>query len=173
MMARSPELRGPELFDKNCAACHMLGALGSNHDRTAPKLDGWATEKWILDMMHDPDGDERFGRAPYKGEMPSMDVRPPDADSSWKPMSREDMEAAAAFVASQGDPPAFLPPAGSLRGDAKRVARGKDVVKSRCTACHLFEGSGDDGGQGLAPELSGYGSFAWVRAQIANPASKA
>jgi len=177
MLARAPELRGPELFDKHCAACHTLTESGVLHgdekERTAPKLDGWSTETWILGTMHDPDADDRFGRTAYKGEMPSMDMAPKDADSAWKPMPAEDMKAAAAFLASQGDEPNERPPATSLRRDPKRVARGKDVVTSRCTTCHLFEGEGDDGGQGLAPELSRYGSVAWLRAQIANPASKA
>jgi ubiquinol-cytochrome c reductase cytochrome b subunit len=173
MLARSPEIRGPELFDKYCAGCHTLGQHGEEKDRNAPKLDGWATEKWILEMLHDPDGDERFGRTPYKGEMPSMDVKPKDAEDTWAPMSPEDMKACAAFLASQGDPPGSTPPPASLRADPKVVARGKEIVTTRCTACHLWNGEGDDGGQGLAPELSGYGSIAWVRAQIANPASKA
>jgi ubiquinol-cytochrome c reductase cytochrome b subunit len=114
-------------------------------------------------MMHEPDGDDRFGRTALKGEMPSMDVKPKDADADWKALPREDMQAAAAFLASQADPAAAK----------ANVERGKQIVKTRCTACHLFEGNGDDGGQGLAPELSGYGSRAWVRAQIANPSSKA
>lgn len=173
MLARSPELRGPELFDKHCAGCHTLGEHGEEKDRNAPKLDGWSKEGWILDLLHDPDGDARFGRTPYKGEMPSMDVKPKDADPSWTPMPAEDMKACAAFLASQGDPPGFTPPPASLRSDPKLVARGKEIVTTRCTACHLWNGEGDDGGQGLAPELSGYGSLAWVRAQIANPASKA
>jgi ubiquinol-cytochrome c reductase cytochrome b subunit len=105
--------------------------------------------------------------------MPSMDVRPKDADADWVPMPADDMKAAAAFLASLGDRPDQPPPPGSLRSDPKRVGRGREIVKSRCTTCHLFEGAGDDGGQGLAPELSGYGSVAWVRAQIANPATKA
>jgi ubiquinol-cytochrome c reductase cytochrome b subunit len=167
MLARSPELRGPELFDKHCAGCHTLAGHGSEKDRNAPKLDGWSTEPWILAMLHEPDGDERFGRTALKGEMPSMDVKPKDADESWKPMSPDDMRAAAAFLARQGQGE------GGGAKDAAQLAKGKEIVKSRCTACHLFEGSGDDGGQGEAPELSGYGSIAWARAQIANPSSKA
>ena len=173
MLARSPEIRGPELFDKYCAGCHTFGEHGDEKERNAPKLDGWSTERWILDMLHDPDGDDRFGRTPYKGEMPSMDVKPKDADDSWAPMPPEDMKACAAFLAGQGDPAGFSPPPGSLRSDPKLVARGKEIVTTRCTACHLWNGEGDDGGQGLAPELAGYGSLAWVRAQIANPSSKA
>lgn len=172
MLRRAPEVRGPELFEKHCASCHVLGSLGDEKERNAPVLDGWGTEAWILAMLHDPDGDTRFGRTPYKGEMPSVDVPPKDAEG-FKPMPREDMEAAAAFLASQGDEPGEAAPDGALRRDPARVAKGKDIVTTRCTGCHLFAGEGDDADQGLAPELAGYGSVAWVRAQIANPATKA
>ncbi len=164
MMKTAPELRGPELFDKHCASCHTLGDHGVEKDRTAPKLDGWGTEKWALAMLHDPDADDRFGRTAYKGEMPSVDVPPKDAPPTFKPMPEEDNRAVAAFLASQGD---------DTKRDAAVVAKGKTIVTTRCTTCHLFGGEGDDGGEGLAPELSHWGSVAWVRAQIANPSSKA
>lgn len=173
MMRRDPELRGPELFDKHCAGCHTLGAHGVEKDRTAPKLDGWSTEAWVLEMLHDPDGDARFGRSPYKGEMPSVDVPPAGGAAEFKPMTADDKNAVAAFLASQGDEPDDVVPANALRRDASKVAKGKSIVATRCTTCHLFEGNGDDADQGLAPELSRWGSHAWVRAQIANPATKA
>lgn len=168
MLARAPEIRGPQLFDEHCAACHTLAGHGSEKERSAPSLDGWSTEPWVLGMLHEPDADARFGRTAYKGEMPSMDMKPADADASWKGMSVTDMKATATFLASArgGDRP-------DSSVDPKVWASGKDIVKSRCTSCHMFEGAGDDGGQGLAPELHGYGSVAWVRAQIANPSSKA
>ncbi|MDB5218091.1 MAG: Ubiquinol--cytochrome c reductase, cytochrome subunit [Myxococcaceae bacterium] len=166
MMKRDPELRGPELFDKHCAGCHTLGAHGADKDRTAAKLDGWGTEAWVLAMIHDPDGDARFGRSIYKGEMPSVDVPPATgAPPTFKPMLEEDKAAVAAFLASMGE---TTPPR-----DAAKVAKGKGIVTTRCTTCHLFEGQGDDSDQGLAPELSGWGSVPWIRAQIANPATKA
>jgi ubiquinol-cytochrome c reductase cytochrome b subunit len=168
MMKNAPELRGPELFEKHCAGCHTLGDHGNEKDRTAPKLDAWGTEAWILAMLHDPDGDTRFGRTAYKGEMPSVDVKPKDADDNWKPMPEAEKKAVAAFLAHEGDEKA--PVDGPVRAD---VAKGKEIVSARCTACHLYKGEGDVGDQGLAPELSGYGSVAWVRAQIANPSSKA
>ena len=175
MMKRTPELRGPELFDKHCASCHTLADHGTEKDRTAPKLDGWGTEAWALEMIHDPDGDARFGRSPYKGEMPSVDV-PPDggaAAATFKPMAPDDKNAVAAFLASQGDMPGEAVPPNALRRDPAKVAHGKTLVTTRCTVCHLFEGKGDDSDQGLAPELSGWASLPWVRAQIANPSSKA
>ena len=173
MMKREPDLRGPELFDKHCGACHVLGAHGVEKDRTAPKLDGWGTEAWVLEMLHDPDGDARFGRSVYKGEMPSVDVAPIGGAPGFRPMSTDDKNDVAAFLASQGDQPGEVVPANALRRDAARVARGKVIVSTRCTTCHLLEGTGDDSDQGLAPELAGWGSHAWVRAQIANPATKA
>ena len=173
MMKRDPELRGPELFDKHCGGCHTLGAHGSEKDRTAPKLDGWSTEAWVLEMLHDPDGDARFGRSVYKGEMPSVDVAPDGGAEGFKPMTEDDKNAIAAFLAGQGDKAGEAAPANALRRDAARVARGKSLVMTRCTTCHLFEGKGDDADQGLAPELAGWGSVPWVAAQIANPSSKA
>lgn len=172
MMKRDPELRGPELFDKHCAGCHTLGAHGVEKDRTAPRLDAWGTEAWVLEMIHEPDGDARFGRSVYKGEMPSVDVPGPGAPPTFKPMAADDKNAIAAFLASLGDKPGAVVPDGAFRRDAAKVAQGKTLVTTRCTSCHLFEGKGDDSDQGLAPELAGWGSVAWIRAQIANPASK-
>jgi ubiquinol-cytochrome c reductase cytochrome b subunit len=164
MMKRDPDLRGPELFDKHCTACHTLGAHGADEDRTAAKLDGWGTEAWALAMIHEPDGDARFGRSIYRGEMQSVDVPGPDSPKTFTPMAAGDKAAVAAFLASNGEK---TPPR-----DPAKVARGKTIVTERCTTCHLFEGKGDDSDEGLAPELSGWGSAAWIRAQIENPATK-
>ena len=165
MMKRDPDLRGPELFDKHCVGCHTLGAHGADKDRTAPVLDGWGTEAWALAMLHEPDGDARFGRSTFKGEMPSVDMPPTTgAPPTWKPMAADDKAAVASFLASMGE---TTPPR-----DPAKVAKGKGIVAARCTSCHLFEGQGDDSDQGLAPELSGWGSEAWLRAQIKNPATK-
>ena len=159
MMRNDPSLRGPELFDKHCGGCHTLRDHGSENDRTAPKLEGWGTEAWALAMMHEPDADAKFGRSSYKGEMPSVDVAPAIGGEKFKPMAVDDKNAVAAFLGGSAD--------------AAKVAKGKGIVQARCTTCHLFEGKGDDSDQGLAPELSGWGTVPWVRAQIANPSSKA
>src|SRR5690606_32750932 len=102
MLRRDPSVRGPALFDAHCASCHTPWEHGKDEDRTAPRLDGWSTEAWVLDMLHDPDGDARFGRTPYKGEMPSLDVRPEDAVESWTPMPKDEMAAVAAFLFREG-----------------------------------------------------------------------
>ena len=148
LLKTDPSTRGPELFDKHCASCHVLGGHGNENKRNAPVLDGWGTEAWVLSMIHDPDADSHFGRTFYKGEMPSVDAPP-------KPMANEDKQAVARFLAGTAD------------------EKGKSIVVSRCTTCHLFEGKGDDSDQRLAPELAGWGTVPWVRTQIANPSSKA
>ena len=172
MVQKDPELRGRDLFDAHCASCHVLGDMGDPKKATATKLDGWGTPEWIAAMIHDPDAPEFFGRGPYKGEMPSVDVRPKDKplNEPWKPMTRTETEknAVVQFLASQGDEPGDPP----RRLDPAVRALGEKVVTDRCTTCHLFKGEGDDEGSGIAPELSGYGSLAWTRAQVANPASK-
>ena len=173
MVRHDPEMRGRDLFERHCASCHVLGDLGDPQKATAPTLDGWGTPEWIAAMMHDPDAPHFFGTGPYKGEMPSVDVRPKDfpAQQPWKPMLKTDGDkrAIAMFLASQGDEP----------GDATKDvdpgtrAAAEKIVAERCTSCHLYKGTGDDDGTGNAPELWHYGSIAWTRAQVANPSSEA
>jgi ubiquinol-cytochrome c reductase cytochrome b subunit len=172
MLEHDPELRGEALFVHHCATCHLLQDYGDPKKHNAPTLDGWSTEAWITAMMHEPDTDGRFANTPYKEQMPSMDVPPKDNKGDFTPMSKDDMRAAAAFLASQSDEPGESPEKGAARKDKALVEAGEKIVRDRCTSCHLFGGEGDDNGQNLAPELSGYGSFAWVRAQISNPATK-
>jgi ubiquinol-cytochrome c reductase cytochrome b subunit len=173
MLRNDPELRGRALFEKDCGVCHVLGDLGDRAKATATVLDGWGTEAFVLGMLHDPDAPERFGNTPYKGEMPSMDVPPKEGADAWKPMPKEQMQAAAAFLASQGDEPGEAIPADALRRDAELVAKGQTIVTKRCTSCHLWKGEGDDSGTDIAPELSGWGSLAWTRAQVQNPGTPA
>jgi mono/diheme cytochrome c family protein len=173
MIRTDPEIHGRELFDKHCASCHVLGDLGDPEKSTATKLDGWGTPEWIEAMIHDPDAPIFFGKGPYKDQMPSVDQRPANkpAGEPWTAMLKSDAEkkAVALFLASLGDEPGDPPRA----LDAKTKAAGEKIVSERCTSCHLYKGSGDDEGSNLAPELAGYGSLAWTRAQVANPSSVA
>ncbi|MGO8993563.1 MAG: cytochrome b N-terminal domain-containing protein [Polyangiaceae bacterium] len=173
MLAHDPELRGHALFARHCASCHVLGDLGDAAKATASKLDGWGTEGWVASMMDDPDALERFGHTPFKGMMPSMLHAPADRkadDPPFKPMADGEVRAVAVFLASQSDgsggaekPPVRLP---------AELKAGESIVTVRCTTCHLWKGEGDDSSQGFAPDLSGWGTVSWVRAQIANPATK-
>jgi ubiquinol-cytochrome c reductase cytochrome b subunit len=169
MLRADPELHGEDLFAKNCAGCHVLGELGDKDKATAPTLDGWGTPAWVLEMIHAPDDKAHFGNTPYKGQMPSVDVPPKDrkpTDPTFSPMSRDDMNAVANFLASQE-------PSAPKSGDESVRQRGEKIVSDRCTACHVYKGDGDLGGTETAPEFAGYASVAWVKAQIRNPATPA
>ena len=170
MLQNDPEYHGRDLFAQHCAGCHVLGDLGDPQKATATKLDGWGTAPWIEAMIHDPDAPERFGRGPYKGKMPSVDVKPADR-ANWKPIvkSEADRHAVATFLASLGDAPGEPP---TPIDDATR-ANGERIVNGPCSTCHTYKGDGDLEGSDEAPELSGYGSIAWVGAQVANPATDA
>ncbi len=170
MLRRDPEVHGRDLFEKHCASCHVLGDVGDAKKATATDLGGWTRPEWIRAMIHEPDAPDLFGRGPYKGEMPSVDVRPKDKpEEPWTPAikSEAEMRAVASFLASQGDEPGEPPTA----IDPAARALGEKIVSERCTSCHLYKGDGDDEGSVIAPELSRYGSLAWTRAQVANPAT--
>jgi ubiquinol-cytochrome c reductase cytochrome b subunit len=173
MVRNDPELRGHDLFEKSCASCHVLGDMGDPKKATATKLDGWGTEKWIAAMIHDPDAPEFFGRGPYVEKMPSVDAPPkkPNPDEPWVAMvkNKDEFASVVYFLYSQGIEPSDGAPPVDV---AKRTA-GEKIVHDRCTTCHLYEGKGDDESSGVAPELRGYGSIAWTRAQVTNPATPA
>lgn len=164
MMRRDPVSRGEDLFREHCATCHRLGELApADGELTAPSLDGFGTEAWALAVLKDPDAPTLFGGSAYKGKMPSMVLPPKDpaARKDWKPVPDADLAAMAQFLAAEA------------RGGATDAQqRGAQLIKQRCTGCHLFRGETDDP-DGLGPELAGWGSLAWVRAQLANPGTGA
>jgi ubiquinol-cytochrome c reductase cytochrome b subunit len=164
MLRRDPETRGKDIFEKSCATCHTLGDLGDKEKATAPSLDGWSTEDWIQKMIHAPD--EQFGKTPYKEKMPSVDVPKPGE----KPMikDKEEMRAVVHFLFLEGVEPGEL-----VTRDEAAFKKGQEIFTNRCTTCHLYKGEGDDNGEGTAPEMSRYGSYAWTRQQIANPGTPA
>jgi len=162
MLRADPETRGAELFTKNCATCHRLGALGPPAGKeTAPDLAGWGTKAWVLGLLDNPDDDKRFGKSAFKGQMPSM-VHPPADPAAAKlftAMKPAEMDDVATFLVAQ------------TKGDRAEGSAGEKLVKTRCTGCHRLDGKNPDDDESLGPELRGWGSQAWTEAQIANPGS--
>jgi ubiquinol-cytochrome c reductase cytochrome b subunit len=161
MLRHDPETRGTALFQENCASCHRLGDLGPPLDKaTAPDLTGWGTAEWVLAVMDNPDDPRKFGKTPYKGEMVSL-VHPPadpHAAKTFRPMAEPNRLAIATFLANE---------AAEVR-DPQHDSAGAKLISVGCTSCHMFRGQTDDE-DSVGPELSGWGSTAWIRAQIANP----
>jgi ubiquinol-cytochrome c reductase cytochrome b subunit len=165
MLRRDPETRGPALFQEHCASCHRLGDMGPAPEKTtAPDLDGWGSAEWAASMLESPDALHRFGHTSYKGEMLSLVKPPPDPKEAkkFKPMPEGDRKLIVAFLAGEG----------AEVKDPQHDAAGAKLVGQRCTSCHLFRGQTDDE-DSKGPELAGWGSTAWTRAQIGNPGTNA
>jgi ubiquinol-cytochrome c reductase cytochrome b subunit len=165
MMRRNPETRGAALFQENCASCHHLNELGPDASKAkAPDLSAWGTADWVLSVLENPDAPHRFGSTPYAGEMPSLVQAPSDrqAAKTFKPMSEANRKAIADFLAGEA----------GENNDPNHDAAGAKLIAIGCTSCHMFRGQTDDN-DSIGPELAGWGSTAWIRAQITNPGTNA
>ncbi len=158
--------QGPRLWRQHCAACHAYtdpeDRVASAKTPTAPDLAGFASREWIAGLM-DPKqvaGPKYFGHTALgNGAMVAFvrnEVREMDAEA------RRDLAKLIDALAAEA----------KRDGPAPSPATGKEAVRLAgdlgCTACHRFY---DKGTQGLGPDLTGYGSRAWIADMIADPAN--
>jgi ubiquinol-cytochrome c reductase cytochrome c subunit len=137
---------GKKLFAVGCASCHGLNAQGGTDgegNSTAPSLIGVGAASV----------DFQVGT----GRMPAQQ---PGAQIPRKPpvYTPAEIEALAAYVASLGPGPAI--PAQESYDISKvtdeQVARGGELFRTNCTACHNFAGKGGALPKGAyAPSLMG------------------
>lgn len=118
--------QGKELFEVNCSSCHGLNGEGTPE---APTLIGVGAASVDFQM--------ETGRMPM--------ARPEAQAPAKKTMySKEEISAIAAYVASLAPGPAIPEKkqydATGLSND--ELARGGDLFKANCSACHNFEGRG-------------------------------
>lgn len=167
LLEADPLHRARRVFAENCANCHSLADLGPSKGKPpAPALDGFGRRRWVLELLDDPDSARLFGGSPFAGTMRSMTRPPedPEARAKFRPLAEADRTALATFLEAQAFPGNVSP------ASSAELARGEKLVAERCTSCHLFRGHTDDD-ESDAPELSGWGSEDYIRAQIQNPAS--
>jgi ubiquinol-cytochrome c reductase cytochrome b subunit len=155
MLERDPKLRGQELWTKKCAGCHTMDGKGGEK-ASAPDLKGWGSRAFVDAMMRDPDAPLKFGNTPYKNDMPSMTKPQPGKEADFKPVPEERLASIAAYVSGEGT------------DDEKK--KGKLGFELACNECHKWNGDGGDTDD-VAPDLGGWGTYAWLRAQIVDPAS--
>ncbi|HZL91779.1 MAG TPA: hypothetical protein VFB96_25635, partial [Pirellulaceae bacterium] len=164
----------------------------------APNLSGFPSREWIKGLLNaakiveanieplppssdpkiaaakdHPDNHKRSVVAPYFGNTAHKEGRmvkwvgahgellkddPQKAD--------DDVDAIAAALSAQ----ARLRSQAELDRDEKLVERGVALVQKNCTnGCHRF---GDSGQLGLAPDLTGYGSYEWMMGLVSDPTHK-
>jgi ubiquinol-cytochrome c reductase cytochrome c subunit len=108
--------RGQELFAVRCVSCH--GADGSGIEDVAPDIRGQGAagaHYWITS-----------GRMPAEEELPNQSQR------KESPFSDDEITALVAYVASLGDGPP-IPDVDPAAGD---LARGGELFRLNCAACH-------------------------------------
>jgi ubiquinol-cytochrome c reductase cytochrome b subunit len=161
MMRNDSSTRRVALFEQHCASCHRMGNLAPADGKdTAPDLTGFGSAAWATKVLEDPDHDRMFGKTSFKGMMPSVTKPPsdPEAAKVFTPMAAADMTAIVGFLEAEA------------RGEKTAGTQGEKLARQRCTSCHRLDGKTDDE-DSLAPELRGWGSNAWIAAQIDDPGS--
>lgn len=118
--------RGQELFAQSCSSCHGMNGEGTSQ---GPTLQGVGSASVDFQMG--------TGRMPAVGG----GVQNPAKGSIFP---QADIDAIGAYVATLGAGPAK--PAESQYGYADlsedEIARGGELFRTNCSACHNFEGSG-------------------------------
>ncbi len=118
--------RGKALFDVSCASCHGLNAEGTTE---APTLVGVGAAAVDFQVG--------TGRMP----MAKPAAQQPSGQTSF---DADETAALAAYVASLGAGPGIPSSAQVSTSDltAQQIARGGEIFRTNCSACHNYEGSG-------------------------------
>ncbi len=155
-----------------CSLCHELTAGRGAAPRpeglatTAPHLCHFASREWLADFL-DPkqiSGPRFFGNTKFKhAAMPTFVKK---TLASLDDEGKEDLKNLIAALSAE----AKLPSQRDIDArDAEKIKRGRAAFDTfGCTRCHKFRGQG----HAVGPELTGYGSRAWLVGMIRNPAER-
>lgn len=171
LLRNDPLTQGPKLFSRNCAGCHRFdGHDGTGRQPsdppTASDLKGFASREWIGGTL-DPqrvDGPHRFGATKFKeGKMVKF-VKKDIA--ALTPGQQEELKKVIAALSAEA---ALKAQADADRREAARIEEGRTLMAGetmRCTECHAFHKTDEDAS---GPDLTGYGSRAWLMEFISHP----
>lgn len=183
MLHNDPKTRGAMVFTENCAQCHSHnGTDGSGRELTttvAADLGQFGTRAWLKAFLTNPAAPEFYGptaKGAYKGEPLGTKFTEGEmaewAKANISKMSAEEIDGVVEFLIAQ-----------SNRADAEPinpqlVAAGKKFFKDgnssdaqKCSECHAVKVGDEmigDPANGY-PQLTGYGSEAWLKSFIADP----
>ena len=149
---------GKALFAVGCSSCHGLAGEGqSGAEIQGPSLAGVGAAAVEFQVA--------TGRMPLARPEEQAPVKP----NRYTP---EEVEALAAYVATLGPGPNIpapedYTPAGISEGD---IARGGELFRTNCSACHNFEGAGGALPEGkYAPSLFGVSNLHMYEAMLTGP----
>jgi ubiquinol-cytochrome c reductase cytochrome c subunit len=149
---------GKALFAVGCASCHGLNGEGQvSGEIQGPPLTGVGAAAVDFQVSS--------GRMPMSRPGPQAPVKP-------NTYSEEEIAALAAYVASLGPGPAIPEPAAydTANLSAEDLARGGELFRTNCSACHNFEGAGGALPNGkYAPALIGLDNKRIYEAMLTGP----
>jgi len=161
LLQRDPATQGRAVLEAKCLGCHAYGGQRQGVGGIpAADLKGFGTEPWIRAMLEDPDSKAYFG------DLKSCDPNLAGM-SNWKKKSKatpQQLDDLAAFVASLAATPPDVPP--SVWEPAEKWAETAELFAKECGTCHQLGDVGEN-----APSLFAYGSLAWFRRMVREPAA--
>lgn len=142
--ATAPALaRGPDLFQQNCASCHGPDGGGTSRGPTLVGVGAASADYWVRSgrmPLAEPDQRPYRGLAndviPFRGRVEPAQTGAPA--NRWTPLTDAQIDELVAYVASLGDGPG-IPSVDPARAD---VARGGELYRLNCAACHNWDGKG-------------------------------
>lgn len=169
LVRTDPLLQGPELFQQHCAACHTYtppeGTKFGPAEPSAPELAGFASRAWLTAFL-DP---EQISTAKFYGNTRfASGIMATYVKGHFGKLEEEKRQAIIAALSAEAQ----------LKTQAEADHRGPDLIRrgkellvsEECTRCHRFH---DQGADGDAPDLTGYGSRDWLIGITADPTHRA
>jgi ubiquinol-cytochrome c reductase cytochrome b subunit len=171
LLRNDPLTQGPKLFARNCASCHRFDGhdgtgLVSKDPEAASDLKGFASREWLTGLL-DPTHirtPQYFGATKFKdGKMAKF------VEKDVTGYSAEDKEKLRKVIMAISAEAELGRQKGVDQRDGPAIEEGRALLinnQVRCTECHQFRKQDEDA---TAPDLTGYGSRAWLKAFISDP----
>ncbi|MDO8543362.1 MAG: cytochrome b N-terminal domain-containing protein [Opitutaceae bacterium] len=170
LLRNDPLTQGPRIFAKNCASCHRFdghdGLGGQPKDKvSASDLKGFASRAWLAGLL-DPEkiaSPRYFGASDHRNGKMVKFVKEELAE-----FTAEDKQVVQKALMALSAEAGLKAQREADERDAAVIAEGKKAIAGKimtCTECHKFHDAGEDP---TAPDLTGYGSRAWLIAFISD-----
>lgn len=176
LLRSDPRTQGPKLFARHCASCHQHDGYDElskapSAAPSAPDLGGFGSRAWLTGLL-DP---TKVASPHYYGGTAHVDGKMvgfvKETVAEYSPEQKELLQkvikaiSAEAALASQKELDA---------ADQAEIEQGRRLFGPRtdetpglnCARCHVL---GDVGREGKAPELTGWGSRAWILGILEDP----